>query len=99
MVKLSLLLLKIHNLVQILLWGIVFMYCLILSILKGQIYYPAMQRKYMYLFLCSAQLLQWFDVVFAFLEITKNNWVSCFLQILGRNYIGIIILGIYTRVF
>ena len=77
----------VHNIVQILGWGYELLLILQLWIEKGTIVLDIMNYQPLFYNLKLVQLLQFFDVFFGIVGVTKSNVLFSFLQIFGRNFI------------
>ena len=77
----------IHNLVQFGGWA--YQLYLILSVFaqEKRIVYDVLKYPGVLDFLITIQLLQWFDLVFAILKVTRTNILFWILQILGRTVV------------
>lgn len=83
----------VHNLVQFGGWSYLLYLILSLFIQKKAYVWDVLTYPDVYNALFFAQYLQWFDLVFGLIGITRTNAFLAFWQILGRCYVTSVIFG------
>ena len=81
----------VHNLVQVGGWSYLLFLIFSAFVQEQRIVYDVLKYPGVVDLLITIQLLQWFDVVFAALKVTRTNLVFSFLQIFGRSFVVLVV--------